>query len=225
MGRLQTGRDRLGQNRRAYQALEQQRAQLNRTTRDGGLNTYRQALSLVWDQTRVLGSIDRRIPDTGPDIRKSNGAASPSGQPSWGVIGTTLLPPLNQVLRVLGSVINPVATLASTFPKVTTAVVGVTAGLVTLKLVTVLGAHAYTFFRGAVLSTMGVLILLRSGIIGTTIASGAIAVKTAVVTSAQWLWNTATTAGNALLGALRWPLVGATLPETIPALRPVTDLP
>ena len=53
MGRLQTGRDRLGQNRRAYQALEQQLAQLNRTTQA--------ARPLTRSQTSQQAALRRQI--------------------------------------------------------------------------------------------------------------------------------------------------------------------
>ena len=174
----------------------------------GGLDQYRDALSLVGDQTQYAGSMTEeyrvRSQTSANQLTLFRNQVNRLGV----VLGAVLLPPLNQGLSMIGAGIDVVANLATTFPKVTTAVIGVTAGLVVLKITTMVGAYALTFLKGAVLKTTATYTTLKAGIIGTNIAlaaqklpllgaaiaTGTLAVKTKVATAAQWLWNAALTA-------------------------------
>jgi TP901 family phage tail tape measure protein len=185
----------------------------------GGLDIYRNALGLVAKETWYLGSMTEeynvRSKTAENQLVLFRNQVSRLGI----VIGSVLLPPLNTLLKSVGQVINKAAALGETFPKATTAIVGTAAGLVILKLGAIAGAYAFTFLRGAVLTTTSILALLRSSIIGTAVASSVMAAKTAVVTGAQWFWNAAITAGNIVLATQRAQLIGSALATSALAVK------
>jgi TP901 family phage tail tape measure protein len=123
-------------------------------------------------------------------------------------LGGVLLPPLNNVMGVVGKAVGNFADLAAEFPMVTKVVIGTAAGLVTLKVASMgarygmtlvsdavgLGKAAFDFFRPSVLKTNLLLARQKVVTIGTAIAQKAVAVGTKAWAAAQWLLNAAMSA-------------------------------
>lgn len=123
-------------------------------------------------------------------------------------LGSVLLPTLNKVFGVIGSGADFIAVWAEKFPLVTQAIVGVTVGLVALKVATlaygfsvtlvsdawVLATGTMAFFTSGAIATNTALAMQRIQLVGASIAQGAMAVKTGAITAAQWLWNAALSA-------------------------------
>lgn len=65
------------------------------------------------------------------------------------VLGAALLPAINSVLETVTPLITAVAEFAEANPRLTTAIVGTVAALVSLKIAAVAAGYAFTFLRGA----------------------------------------------------------------------------
>jgi TP901 family phage tail tape measure protein len=104
-------------------------------------------------------------------------------------IGSALLPTLNKVFGVIGDFSMKMAGLAEKFPRVTEAIVGVTFGLIGLKLAVLATAWTGTVFSTAWTLASGAMAFFNAGLIGTRIGLAALSIQAGIVTAAQWLWN------------------------------------
>ncbi len=100
-------------------------------------------------------------------------------------IGTALLPPLTTVANAASAFIVPIVDLATRFPNLTTAVVGLGASLVALKVAMFAGAYAKTIFSDGLTVLQGATDLftrksshatkgindVRTGLVGATVAA------------------------------------------------------
>jgi TP901 family phage tail tape measure protein len=141
-------------------------------------------------------------------------------------IGSALLPPLTQIFGALSIGASYIAGFAERFPLVTQAVIGLSFGLIGLKIATLglaygaslistgwtLATGAMALFSGGTIAANAALAMQRISVIGTTVAQTAMAAWTSTVTAAQWLWNAALSAnpiglviiGIAAFGALAY---------------------
>jgi TP901 family phage tail tape measure protein len=78
-------------------------------------------------------------------------------------IGSVLLPALNGTFAAIAPVVEGIASFARENPKVTQAIVGTVVALTSLKLATLGGGYAFTFFKGGALQVLGVFAKLRAG--------------------------------------------------------------
>jgi TP901 family phage tail tape measure protein len=123
-------------------------------------------------------------------------------------IGAALLPTLNSVFGVIGNLAMKMGSFADNFPRVTGVIVGLTIGLIGLKVAMLAGGYAITlisdawtlasgamaFFRVGSGATAITLVSQKLAISGMWMAQKAMAAWTATCTAAQWLWNVALSA-------------------------------
>ncbi|MCJ9428537.1 phage tail tape measure protein [Kordiimonas marina] len=115
----------------------------------GGLDTYQKAIGMISDKTKYAGAVQkeyRTAADTAANQTKlfSNKVSDLAIE-----LGNVLLPPLNQVLTVVGAGVMAFSHFAQEHQTVTTAVVGLTVGLAALKITTLATGYAWTFVTGA----------------------------------------------------------------------------
>ncbi|TQF69538.1 phage tail tape measure protein [Pseudoalteromonas luteoviolacea] len=114
----------------------------------GGLDNYKKALRFVSDESQYLGSMQDEFA-TRSDTTANSLTLLKNRVNRLGVtIGSVLLPPINIVADVLGTVVDGVASVAHTFPTATKVVVGLGVGLTTLKIASVAVGYASTFMAG-----------------------------------------------------------------------------
>ncbi|TCS99106.1 TP901 family phage tail tape measure protein [Tepidimonas ignava] len=117
----------------------------------GSLDTYRQAIGLVADETAYAGSMQReyeaRAATTANNLQLLKNQISRLGI----TIGNALLPPLNSLLGALMAPIGALAQLAERFPVITQVVVGTIGAVVGLKVATIALGYAWTFVKGPIL--------------------------------------------------------------------------
>ncbi len=130
-------------------------------------------------------------------------------------LGSLLLPAIASVATGAAVLFGKLSVLGQSFPLLTQVVVGLAVGFVALKIVTLGTKFAFTvlfdgvliakeimdFFRLSTLRANISLVTQKALLIGTAIKQKALAVSTAVVTAAQWLWNTALISGGVSLAA------------------------
>lgn len=116
-------------------------------------------------------------------------------------VGGLLLPTVATMSETFAGFASGASRLAQRFPFLTKMVIGLTVGLVALRVVTIASVFSYTFLKGAVLSlrtayvAMNVgLLTTRIGLLGLSVLSSLTAAKIGIVTAAQWAWNIAMTA-------------------------------
>ena len=110
-------------------------------------------LAKVADATQYAGSMNKeyeaRAATTANNLQLFQNRISALGI----AVGNVLLPALNSMLGVVGPVFDTVADLANEFPLLTTVVVGGTAALIGIKVAAIAGGYAFTFLKGAWLTT------------------------------------------------------------------------
>ena len=163
-----------------------------------GKNNLRQFIHNLEQQSITAQEVAQKMNDTTAGALKTLGSALESVAIS---VGSVLLPTIASLAKGFATVARGVSSFAQEFPTLTKWVVGITVGLATLKVVTIAGAFAFTFLHGGVLSlvtayrtlsaafTLAQLGLLRFNAIATLAA-----IKTKVITAAQWAWNLAMSA-------------------------------
>lgn len=77
-------------------------------------------------------------------------------------MGTALLPAVNDTASGLGSVVEVIGNFASAHPNVTRAVVGTVVAVTSLRVATLAGGYAWTFYKGGALQVAGVLGKVRA---------------------------------------------------------------
>jgi hypothetical protein len=87
-------------------------------------------------------------------------------------VGSVLLPPLNSLLDIGGPIISTIAEFAQKNKTLTTVVVGVTAGLIGLKIAAIGVAYAGTYMSGGIMMASRVLGIFIPGMAAATTASG-----------------------------------------------------
>lgn len=150
----------------------------------GGLNTYRKALGLVVDQTAYAGSMqeeyEARAKTTENNLQLFRNQVTRLGV----TIGSVLLPPLNSLSGIVGKAFGSIAGLAERFPIVTKVVVGLTMGLIAIKVAAIAGGYAWTFVQGAWFSGLTAMRTLQAGVALATMRFNRFN-ATALITSAR----------------------------------------
>lgn len=118
-------------------------------------------------------------------------------------LGSVLLPTVNKVLGVFGTVSSTLADLAQKFPLVTQVVGLAAAGLISAKIAAIGLGYGFTFLKGAVLSVQAGIAAARAGWLlytGALVASNTTSKAAIVVSKAlaagQWLVNASLTASR-----------------------------
>lgn len=90
-------------------------------------------------------------------------------------LGSVLLPAINDTFKAISPLVNVVADFARENPKVTKAIVGTAVALTTLKVGGLALGYAFTFVKGAALSTVGLFYRVSAGaaVAGASTASAA----------------------------------------------------
>ncbi|MGU5699316.1 phage tail tape measure protein [Aeromonas allosaccharophila] len=90
-------------------------------------------------------------------------------------LGSVLLPAINDTFKAISPLVNVVADFARDNPKVTKAIVGTAVALTTLKVGGLALGYAFTFVKGAALSTVGLFYRVSAGaaVAGASTASAA----------------------------------------------------
>ena len=108
----------------------------------GGLDMYKKALGLVADETGFAGSMQKeyeaRSKTTANSLQLLRNQIGRLGV----TVGSVMLPPLNDAVGVVGSLVGRVSTLAERFPRVTKLAVGLTFGTAALTAVVFAGSYA-----------------------------------------------------------------------------------
>lgn len=89
-------------------------------------------------------------------------------------IGSVLLPAMNSLLGTVGPMVTSVAQMAEKYPMATKVIVGTATALVGLKIAALAGGYAFTFVRGAALTTMSVLARMSAGVAMATAKFGGV---------------------------------------------------
>jgi TP901 family phage tail tape measure protein len=89
-------------------------------------------------------------------------------------IGSVLLPAMNSLLGTVGPMVTSVAQMAEKYPMATKVIVGTATALVGLKIAALAGGYAFTFVRGAALTTMSVLARMSAGVTMATAKFGGV---------------------------------------------------
>ncbi|MDR4125585.1 phage tail tape measure protein [Yanghanlia caeni] len=130
----------------------------------GSLDTYRQAIGLVADETAYAGSMQKeyeaRAATTANNLQLLKNQISRLGI----TIGNALLPPLNSLLGALMAPIGALAQLAERFPVVTQVVVGTIGAVLALKVATIALGYAWTFVKGPILGAQVAFQSVRAGL-------------------------------------------------------------
>lgn len=116
-------------------------------------------------------------------------------------IGTVLLPTVNDAAKIVGKFTTVVANFAQAHPAITKAVVGTVVALTSLKVATLATSYAFTFLRGGILRTAGVLAGARAQMALTAVSTGLMG--TAAVTANGGLMGMATRAIPAVITGIR----------------------
>jgi TP901 family phage tail tape measure protein len=113
-------------------------------------------------------------------------------------VGTTLIPAITYLADSASWVTSKIIALTTRFPKTTSAVALVTAGVIGLSVAAMAGGYAITFITGGVLNTVRAYNLMQAActrsrlqLLALTIQQKASAAATTVMTAAQWAWNVA----------------------------------
>lgn len=116
-------------------------------------------------------------------------------------IGTVLLPTVNDAAKIVGKFTTVVANFAQAHPAITKAVVGTVVALTSLKVATLATSYAFTFLRGGILRTAGVLAGARAQMALTAVSTRLMG--TAAVTANGGLMGMATRAIPAVITGIR----------------------
>lgn len=167
-------------------------AELLKQSASGGLTDF---VNKLQSSSGATGELARRMNDTTRGSLKRLGSALESLAIN---IGDVLLPSIVSIVDVLSSVASGVASLSRKFPVLSQVVVGLTAGLIGLKVVSIAGAYAFTFLQGGFLMALTAgralaagLTLAQLGFSRLNLMAGVSAIRLGLVTAAQWAMNVA----------------------------------
>ncbi|WP_109095302.1 phage tail tape measure protein [Azospirillum sp. TSH64] len=122
------------------------------------LDALKAAFKTTSKETNYLGSAqkeyDARSATTANNLQLFRNRVSVLGI----TIGSILLPALNDTLAFVGPLVTKVADLAGQFPIATKVIAGAAVGLISLKIATIGAGYAWTFLKGAALSTSSVVV-------------------------------------------------------------------
>lgn len=159
---------------------------------DGALEAYIQRLQKAEGTT---ASMAKRMGATTAGSLKRLGSALESLTIS---LGSLLLPTVAAAADAFAGMASWASGLAQRYPLLTQSVLGVTLGLVALKISLVAGAYALSFMKGGALALVtgyrtlsAALTLAQLGMTRLNLLSGLNAIKTGVLTAAQWALNVA----------------------------------
>ncbi|WP_086930632.1 phage tail tape measure protein [Agarilytica rhodophyticola] len=165
---------------------------------DGTNNNLEQKIQDLVNQQVTAQAVAQKMNDTTAGALKTLGSALESVAIS---VGSVLLPTIASLAKGFATVARGVSSFAQAFPTLTKWVVGITVGLATLKVVTIAGAFAFTFLHGGVLSLVtayrtlsAAFTLAQLGFIRFNTIATLAALKTKIITAAQWAWNLALSA-------------------------------
>lgn len=186
----------------------------------GNLDGLKKAFSLVADEQAHLNSMNAEY--------ESRAATSANGMillknetVRLAVnLGTALLPVVNLVGSGLGFMISVISGATERFPLLTTVIVGGTAALVTLRLVTLANAYATTFLKGAWLGAKIQLVTLRGWVIASNVSLKSLNITT-LITAARFRLLAAGGMIQAFAGSLMT-LARVAVPAVITGLRAMT---
>lgn len=118
----------------------------------GRMDILREALSHVADETAYAGSVNaefaRRAQTTEYAVQRFKSQLNELGI----TVGAALLPALNRLMESLGPLINRVAQFADANPKLTQAVVALTAGLVGLRVAAIAAQFGFLWMKGGLIT-------------------------------------------------------------------------
>lgn len=119
----------------------------------GGLDGYREQVDLIADSSKYAGSMTAEFQSRSKTtantlilLKNVTGELSIN-------FGAALLPAINDIANALIPMTVGLAEITQAFPTVTTYVMGTIGALIGLKIATVAGAYAFTFLKGAALSS------------------------------------------------------------------------
>lgn len=161
---------------------------------EGGLDDYIGKLKQAQGTADVMA---KKMSATTAGSLKRLGSALESVAIS---VGSLLLPTIAAGAEAFASIASQVSSITQKFPTLSKVVVGVTVGLVALKVTAIAGGYAFTFLKGGVLTlvtayrtlTAGIA-LAQLGMAKLNIVSAITAAKMGIVTAAQWALNIAMT--------------------------------
>lgn len=115
-------------------------------------------------------------------------------------LGNVLLPTVAAGAGIFASFASGISSASQEYPFLTKVVVGVTAGLIVLKVTAIAGAYAFTFLKGGVLTLVTAyrtlsagIALAQLGMARMNVLAGLSAIRMGVITAAQWALNIAMT--------------------------------
>jgi TP901 family phage tail tape measure protein len=130
----------------------------------GSLDTYKDALGLVAEETRYAGSMqaeyEARSATTANNLQLLKNQMSRLGI----TVGNALLPALNSLVGALMKPIEGLTALAERFPIVTQVVVGTVGAVLGLKVATIALGYAWTFVKGPILGAQVAFQSARAGL-------------------------------------------------------------
>ncbi|MDQ7091747.1 MAG: phage tail tape measure protein [Methylococcales bacterium] len=173
-----------------------------------GLDIYKGALDKVGESSKYAGSMQAEYDVRSKTTANSLQLLSNKATNLAITVGSVLLPAVNKGADAIGGILLKVVAFAEKHPKLTNAIIGTVAALITFKVSSlaakfgatllsdalVFGRATFDFFR---ISTMRANIaLVRHQVVTSALAvkQKALAVGTALMTAAQWALNAALTA-------------------------------
>lgn len=186
----------------------------------GNLDLYRKSLGLIAAETHYAGSMQaeyaERARTTTNNMQLFRNQVNRLGVS----LGSVMLPGVNSVLGGLGSLTNGLVTLTEKFPLASKVIIGLTTGLIAMKVAAIGLAYTWTFVAGGFFSAVTVFRTLGAGVMlarAQLTAFNAAALVTA--TRARTL-----AIGSAIkrFGAALAAFAGRAVPVAIGALRALT---
>ena len=124
----------------------------------GGLDKYRQHLKLVSSEANYAGSMQKEFAIRTETAKNQLELASNLTREMAINTGSALLPGIVSVLKAMGPYVTSLAEFAERHPMVIKGVVGTAAALAGLKIAVIGTGYAWTFVKGAALTTSSVLV-------------------------------------------------------------------
>ena len=142
-----------------------------------GLDQYKSALALVGNEAAYTGAMQKEYEERASTTAFQMQTLSNQATRLGVTLGSALLPPINMLAQNLGKAVDGITRFSEENPELMKTVVGVTAGLIGLKIAMIGGSFVASIFAGSL--TTFKLVMLTAGH----------AMK--AVTIAQWAWNAA----------------------------------
>lgn len=133
----------------------------------GSLQQYAEKLK----ESGTAAALSKKMNDSATGAYKRMGSAIESIAIT---IGNVMLPAVSNIFEGIASVTGVVDSFAKQFPTLTTVVVGATSVLIGLKVATVAGGFAATFFKGGLLQTIGMFYRFAPAAVIASTSAGAV---------------------------------------------------